>query len=217
MSENEEKEQPFAGTPDGRPEATDRRGEAGERMNAGSGSTKAKNEAWEWTKAFLIALALVVIIRHFLFETYIVDGPSMRPNFDSGERLIVNKILYDFRDPKRGEVIVFHATEEKDFIKRIIALPGETIKVDKDEVYINGQLLDEPYIQEEVEKMKKEGKTYNDLSMPEMTVPEGAVFVMGDNRSDSTDSRMIGPIPYDQIVGRADIVLWPPKRIQIVH
>lgn len=184
---------------------------------AATASSKAKNEAWEWVKALLIAFVLAFLIRYFLFGSYIVDGPSMKPNFHTGERLIVNKILYDIRTPKRGEVVVFHATPDKDFIKRVIALPGETVRVQGDEVYINGEPLDEPYLRQVVEQAKLAGKPYNDLNWSESTVPEGSVFVMGDNRSDSTDSRMIGPVPFDNIVGRAEIVFWPIADMQRIH
>ncbi|MFB9754782.1 signal peptidase I [Paenibacillus hodogayensis] len=168
-------------------------------------------------KALVIAFGLAFLIRYFLFGSYIVDGPSMKPNFHTGERLIVNKLLYDIRAPKRGEVVVFHATQDKDFIKRVIALPGETIKVQGDTVYINGQPLDEPYLKEVIEQAKQAGRTYNDLNAPELKVPEGHVFVMGDNRSDSTDSRMIGPVEFGKVVGRAEIVFWPLADIGRIH
>lgn len=175
--------------------------------NAGS-SNALKSEAWEWIKAILIAAALVFLIRWFIFATYVVDGPSMQPNFHTGERLIVNKILYSFRKPERGEVIVFHATVDKDYIKRVIAMPGERVKIANDKVYVNDQVLDEPYIQSEVEKHEKNGEKYN-RDFPEMTVPDGEIFVMGDNRLNSQDSRAIGAISYDKVVGRADVVFWP--------
>jgi signal peptidase I len=185
----------------------------------GTKTKQAKNEIWEWTKALLIALGLVFLIRQFLFAPFIVDGPSMQPNFHTGERLIVNKIIYAIRKPKRGEVIVFHATKDKDYIKRVIALPGETVKVQGDEVLVNGKPLDEPYIREAVEQAHRNNKPYNRIDMPEITVPEGTVFVMGDNRSDSTDSRspMLGPIPYDRIVGRADLLFWPIGEFRLIH
>ena len=94
-------------------------------------TVQTKSETWEWIKALVIAGVLVIIIRWFLFSPFIVDGDSMHPNFFTGERLIVNEIVYDIRAPKRGEVIVFHAPEGKDYIKRVIALPGETVKVDR--------------------------------------------------------------------------------------
>jgi signal peptidase I len=176
-----------------------------------------KNEAWEWIKALLIAAALVFLIRWLIFAPFIVEGPSMEPNFYTGERLIVNKVLYSFRKPQRGEVIVFHATKEKDYIKRVIALPGETIRVDGDKVYVNNQLLDEPYLKEALDKAKKEGRPYNVRNFAEKTVPEGTIFVMGDNRSNSADSRDIGFIKYEQVVGRADLIFWPFNKIGLVH
>ena len=85
-------------------------------------------EFWEWTKALLIAIALAVIIRTFLFAPFLVDGQSMVPNLADNERLIVNKLIYYIKEPERGEILVFHATAEKDYIKRVIGLPGETVR-----------------------------------------------------------------------------------------
>ncbi|WP_127585750.1 signal peptidase I [Paenibacillus koleovorans] len=179
--------------------------------------SKAKNEAWEWAKALFIALGLVYVIRLFIFAPFIVDGESMEPNFQDKERIIVNKILYNIREPKRGEVVVFHATEDKDYIKRIIALPGEAIRVQGDNVYINGQLLDEPYLKEAVDKAHQAGKNYNDRNYQETVVPEGSIFVMGDNRSNSSDSRIIHAIPFDKVVGRADLIFWPIGELHWIH
>ncbi|WP_010269634.1 signal peptidase I [Paenibacillus senegalensis] len=176
-----------------------------------------KNEIWEWAKALVIAAVLVLLIRWFIFTPFIVDGPSMQPNFHSGERLIVNKILYTFREPQRGEVIVFHAPQGRDYIKRVIALPGETIKIQDNQVYINGEELEEEYIREAVEAALQNGYSYNS-DFAELTVPEGHVFVMGDNRVNSQDSRepSVGPVPFDKVVGRADVIFWPLPQISIV-
>lgn len=178
-----------------------------------------KNEWWEWIKALLIAFAIVFLVRHFLFTPTVVSGPSMEPNFFDKERLIVNKIIYDIREPRRGEVVIFHAPEQKDYIKRIIALPGETVQVDGDRVYINGELLVEPYIAEEIAQAKANGMRYNRLAdFPATEVPENTVFVLGDNRPNSKDSRFgeVGFISYDEIVGRADLVFWPITEIHIL-
>jgi signal peptidase I len=176
-----------------------------------------KKEAWEWTKALLIAAALVFFIRWLIFAPFIVEGPSMEPNFYTGERLIVSKIIYSIRKPERGEVIVFHATKEKDYIKRVIALPGETVKVEGDKVYVNNQLLDEPYLKKALDDAAKKGIPYNTRNFPEKTVADGTIFVMGDNRSNSADSRDIGFIKYEQVVGRADLIFWPFDKISLVH
>jgi len=174
-----------------------------------------KTEAWEWTKALLIAAGLVFLIRWFIFAPFIVEGPSMEPSFHTGERLIVNKIVYSIRKPERGEVVVFHAPAGIDYIKRVIALPGEKVKIADNKVYVNGEVLEEPYLQAVIDERAKNGEKYN-RDFPETTVAEGTVFVMGDNRTNSSDSRMIGSIPYDKIVGRADVVFWPVKDIGFV-
>ncbi|NBI29562.1 signal peptidase I [Chengkuizengella marina] len=174
------------------------------------------NTSWEWVKSILIAVALVVIIRSFLFTPTVVSGQSMEPSFFNNDKLIVNKILYTIREPERGEVVIFKANQEQDFIKRVIALPGETVEVKGDEVFVNGERLDEPYIKEEIEKAKQNGGSYNNLNFPEAIVPEGTVFVMGDNRPNSQDSRRIGFISYEQVIGRADLVIWPLQDLGIV-
>jgi len=184
---------------------------------------KGNNEIVEWIKAIVIAVILVVLIRWLLFKPFIVDGPSMKPNFHTGERLIVNEILYDIRKPKKGEVIVFHVPSEgRDFIKRVIGVAGDTVKVEGDTVYVNGEPIKEPYIQAEIDNRHKENMTYNNKdfpneSFPDGKVPEGHIFVMGDNRSDSTDSRMIGYVPLGDIVGRADVIFWPVKDMEWIN
>ncbi|WP_042203584.1 signal peptidase I [Paenibacillus camerounensis] len=190
---------------------------------SGQPPQKQKNEVLEWIKAIAIALVLVFLIRWLLFKPFIVDGPSMQPNFHTGERVIVNEILYDIRSPQRGEVIVFHVPSEgRDFIKRVIAVAGDTVKVEGDVVTVNGEPVDETYIQEAIDLRHANNSLYNNKDfpneeVPDGTVPEGHIFVMGDNRSDSTDSRMIGYVPLGDIVGRADLIFWPVKDISIIN
>ncbi|MCD9023335.1 signal peptidase I [Cohnella silvisoli] len=186
--------------------------------------SRAGNEITEWIKALAIAGLLVFVIRWFLVSPFIVDGPSMQPNFWNRERIIVNKIIYDIRQPKRGEVIVFHVPEEKrDFIKRVIGVPGDSVKVEGDTVYINGKPYAENYLKEAYETAHAQGALYNradgnfpNNQFPDGVVPKGMLFVMGDNRANSEDSRMIGYIPMDRIVGRADLVFWPIKDFHLV-
>jgi signal peptidase I len=175
-----------------------------------------KSEAIDWVKALAVAGVLVVVIRVFLFSPFIVEGPSMSPNFYTGERLIVNKILYDIRAPHRGEVIVFHSPFNSDYIKRVIALPGETVEVRGDTVYVNGQPIEESYLKEAVDNAAASGLTYNNKDFAPAEVPEGHVFAMGDNRSNSQDSRDIGFIPMSKIVGRADLIIWPLPDVRFI-
>ncbi|WP_342435972.1 signal peptidase I [Paenibacillus sp. FSL L8-0436] len=191
--------------------------------SGGQNPKKQKNEVLEWIKAIAIALVLVILIRWLLFKPFIVDGPSMKPNFHTGERVIVNEILYDIRSPQRGEVIVFHVPSEgRDFIKRVIGVAGDTVKVEGDVVTVNGEPVNETYIQGAIDEAHNNNALYNNKNFPnedftDGTVPEGHVFVMGDNRSDSTDSRMIGYVPLGDIVGRADLIFWPVKDISVIN
>jgi signal peptidase I len=194
---------------------------------SGSGKQSgAYKEIVEWIKALVIAVVLVFLIRQFLFSPFIVDGPSMQPNFETGERLIVNKILYTFREPKFGEVVVFDVPEQgRKFIKRVIGVPGDKIRLEGDDLYINDKKIDEPYIKEAIEAAHANGGLYNgegfnynfpNDKVPEMTVPEGTIFALGDNRSDSTDSRVIGFVSDDELVGRADIIFWPLNKLEFI-
>lgn len=202
-------------------QAGNRTAESGKKANA----SKAGKEALEWLKALVIAGILVFVIRWFLFAPFIVEGPSMLPNFESGERLIVNKIIYDIREPKRGEVIVFHVPEEgRDFIKRVIGVPGDRIRLEGDDLYINGEKVEEPYLREAIAEAKARGTLYNEGGpnfpndwVKEDTVPEDSIFVMGDNRSNSQDSRMIGFVSEKEIVGRADLIFWPLNKLAFVN
>lgn len=189
-----------------------------------SGSGKqggAYKEIVEWIKALVIAVVLVFLIRQFLFSPFIVDGPSMQPNFETGERLIVNKILYTIREPKFGEVVVFDVPEQgRKFIKRVIGVPGDKIRLEGDDLYINDKKIDEPYIKEAVEAAHAEGRLYNEKGstsdVAEVVVPEDTIFALGDNRSDSTDSRVIGFVSDKEVVGRADIIFWPLNKLEFI-
>ena len=159
-------------------------------------------EIKDWIVSIVVAVALAMFIRTFIVELYVVDGPSMRPTLESEERLVVNKFIYRFRVPEKGEVLVFQYPRDpsRDFIKRVIATPGDTIEIREGRVLVNDQLLTEDYI---LEKTRSE--------YPKSTVPEGRIFVMGDNRNNSEDSRFadVGFVPYDLIKGKAILVFWP--------
>ncbi|MBD8068319.1 signal peptidase I [Bacillus sp. PS06] len=174
--------------------------------------TRTKNEIFEWLKALAIAVILAAVIRYFLFAPIIVDGQSMMPTLNNKDRMLVNKIGYIVGSPDRFDIVVFHATQEKDYIKRIIGLPGDHIEYRDDILYINGEAYDEPYL----DAYKKE-VIDGPLTEPfEIEVPEGHLFVMGDNRRQSRDSRHIGPVLIDEVMGKTNLVYWPFSEIRLV-
>lgn len=182
--------------------------------------TKQKNEAREWTKAFFIAVILAAIIRYFLFAPIIVDGISMMPTLHNSDRMIVNKLSYVIGKPHRFDIIVFHAPEGKDYIKRVIGLPGDRIEYKNDTLYVNGKAIKEPYLDEYKKQLVGAGPLTNSFTLKEIigqdTVPQGQLFVMGDNRRFSQDSRHIGTIPLSKVVGKTSIIYWPLKDAKIV-
>ncbi len=170
-------------------------------------NTKLGEEIKDWVISILIAIVLAFFIRYFIVELYMVEGPSMRPTLVNGERLVVNKFIYRFKTPERGEVLVFRYPRDpsRDFIKRVIAVPGDTVEIKDGRVFLNGQLLNEPYILERIKG-----------SYPVATVPEGHIYVMGDNRNNSEDSRFrdVGFVPVELIKGKAVTVFWPLDHIK---
>ena len=149
----------------------------------------------------LIAIAFLVV--NALIGRFRIEQVSMLPNLHEGEYVIVDKISYLFRQPARGEIVVLKRTSEADLIKRVIGLPGETIQVSNGQVQINGQPIAEPYLKD----------PHINQDTPPLSIPADRVFVMGDNRS---DSRGFGPVPIDEIVGRAWIIYWPPPDWQVL-
>ncbi|NWF69338.1 MAG: signal peptidase I [Chloroflexi bacterium] len=142
---------------------------------------------------------------------FIVQGPSMEPNFETGQFLIVSRVNYLLGDPQRGDIVVFHypGNPDEDYIKRVIGLPGDVIEFRGQQVYVNGQLLNEPYINEACSEDMCADRRW-ELGPDEY-------FVMGDNRNRSSDSRRFGPVPRTFIVGEVLIRYWPPEDWGIVH
>lgn len=181
-----------------------------------------KKEWLNWFKALLLAFGLAFIVRMFFFAPIVVDGPSMKPTLHNGDHMIVNKIKYKFSDPERFDIVVFHATEEKDFIKRVIGLPGEHVAVKDEVLYINGKKVEQPFLKEQIEQLKPHEVLTNDFRLEDLpggyeTIPEGYVLVLGDNRDNSTDSRVLGLIPMDKIVGKTSMIYWPLDRFQLLN
>lgn len=162
---------------------------------------------FDWAIVVVVALTVALGVRTFVLAHFVVEGSSMASTLSSGDRVFVNKLSYRFGDPGRGDVVVLHeirGTTERDLIKRVIALPGEEIEIRSCEVRIDGRLLVEPYLDPTVVTPGNCGGDYGPL-----IIPDDAVFVMGDNRPGSQDSRALGPIEHDDIVGRAFVVFWP--------
>ena len=149
-------------------------------------------------ETFLLT-AIIFLAVNFLIGRFQIQQVSMLPTLHEGERVIVDKISYQLHPPERGDIVVFGGHGTLNLIKRIVGLPGETIEVHGNQVFINGQALAEPYLTQPTVG-----------SMPAQEIAADHYFVMGDNRSNSQDSRAFGPIQISDIVGRAWIIYWPP-------
>ena len=161
----------------------------------------------DWVVVVGIALLVAILVRTFLLAHFVVDGTSMYTTLNTGDRVFVNKLSYRLHDPNRGDVVVLHqigGSADRDLIKRVIALPGEEIEIISCQVNIDGRRLEEPYLDPTVVTPGNCGGDYG----PEV-VPDDSVFVMGDNRAGSYDSRALGPIHESDLVGRAFVVFWP--------
>lgn len=173
-------------------------------------SGSSKSVLREYVEAALIATGLALFIILFVAQSFLVEGDSMWPTLEDGERILVDKLSYRFRDPARGEIIVFRypADPTRRFIKRVIGVPGDEVMIRGSVVYVNGQALSEEYIAE---------PTRDDYGP--VVVPEDAFFVLGDNRNASEDSRRpnVGFVPRDLIVGRALLVYWPLSDLGLIR
>jgi signal peptidase I len=177
-----------------------------------------KKEGMEWAKAFAIGIIIFAFIRTFFFSNYIVEGESMMPTLQEGNKLVVNKVGLEVAELNRFDVIVFHANEKEDFVKRVIGLPGDKIEYRDDHLFINGHIYEEPFL--DVYKQKAHGtKLTGDFSLKEVTgentVPDGFLFVLGDNRLGSWDSRHFGFISAEKVVGKVDLRYWPLNEVDV--
>lgn len=162
---------------------------------------KKKNEWVEWGKALFIAILLAFFLKTFVFATSIVEGESMVPALEDGERVVFNKFVYLFGDPKRGDIIIIERTN-KNYVKRVIALPGETVTMEKHQLYIDGEKVNKKFVSQDA--INHTG------NFGPINVPEDSYFVMGDNRAISMDSRNgLGFIDRDTIIGRSEFVIYP--------
>ncbi len=177
-------------------------------------------EILQWIEAIVIAVVIAMLIRAFVFVPVKVEGPSMQNTLYTGQQLILYKLGYRFSPPRKGDIIVLEYQQgifkkmsfidptEVDFIKRVIALPGDTVDIKDGYVYVNGSRLDEPYAKGRTDKRS--------MSFPQR-VPENSVFVLGDNRENSKDSREIGFVDFKKIRGKAVLRIWPLTDISVLH
>ena len=164
----------------------------------------------DFTETGVIAFSMFIIVYLFIIQPHEVDGSSMFDSFENGDFLLTDKISYNFNDPERGDVIVFKApVSGKDYIKRIIGMPEETVSIKDGQVYINGERLEEKYLMEDIKT--RGGKYLRDND--QAVVPPGQYFVMGDNRINSSDSRDWGTVPREDIIGIVRVRYWPIAKL----
>jgi len=169
----------------------------------------------EWVESLLIALVLALLIRTFVVQAFKIPTGSMKPTLLEGDRLLVNKFLYRFKEPERGDIVVFKFPQnrKKDFIKRLIAKGGETVEIAHGDIYIDGELVEEPFIIRSINYINKE--PYGGINR-RIEVPEGYFYVLGDNSGSSKDSRYWGFMPKKNVVGKAFFVYWPLTRLRVL-
>ena len=191
-------------------------------------SASRKAIIWEWVESIVVALILALVIRHFVIQAFKIPTGSMRMTLIEGDRIMVNKFIYGakipfsdirlpgLRQPKRGDVVVFVYPEDpkKDFIKRLIGLPGETVEIKKGNIYINGELCQDPVVYNRYYYNRPE-TNYGSEGEP-VNVPQDSYYVLGDNSASSRDSRYWGFVPKKNMLGNAILIYWPPQRIRII-
>lgn len=187
-----------------------------------------KSEVREWTESIIIALILAIFIRAFFIQAFKIPSGSMRPTLIERDRLMVSKLCYGplipftktripgFSKIKRGDVIVFVYPEDKkrDFIKRVIGLPGEMLEIRDGDIYINGDLIEDPLIKNIFYYNRKNSQYGKPDQIVE--IPREHVFVLGDNSQSSHDSRYWGFVPLENIIGKAEFIYWPFDRMRMI-
>jgi len=179
---------------------------SGERPGAASG----KGGMRSWLGDMVVSIVVSAFIIIFLYQPVRVEGTSMLPMLEDQDRLFINKMAYKIGDIHRGDVVVFLYPHDhtKSYIKRVIALPGDDLRIDHGLVYVNGHAIDEKYVP---------ARFADERSQPGMVIPENEYFVMGDHRSISSDSRDFGPVERNLIYGKAAFVYWPMDQAGVVR
>ena len=172
--------------------------------------TEANGVAHSWLRDLVISVAISAFIILFLYQPVRVEGTSMLPVLEDQDRLFINKMAYRVGDIHPGDVVVFQYPRDhtKSYIKRVIALPGDDVRIDHGQVYVDGRRLSEPYVP---------NRYSDERSQPDMVLRPHEYFVMGDHRSISSDSRDFGPVDRDLIYGKAVFVYWPMEQVGVVR
>jgi signal peptidase I len=182
---------------------------AGAEIGLGTGA-RSSSGLHSWVRDLVVSVAVSAFIIIFLYQPVRVEGTSMLPVLEDQDRLFINKIAYRVGDIHQGDVVVFQYPRDhtKSYIKRVIALPGDRIRISEGEVYVNGKRLQESYVP---------SRFADDRSLPETVLSANEYFVMGDHRSISSDSRDFGPVDRDLIYGKAVFVYWPMEQVGVVR
>lgn len=172
----------------------------------------------ENVEVVVTAVILALIIRTFVVQAFKIPTGSMRTTLIEGDRILVNKFIYRFTKPKRGDIIVFKYPEDKkkDFIKRLIALGGETVRIDDGDIWVDGVLIEAPNTIKQIYYYNKPDAPYG-ADQSNIKVPENSYFVLGDNSASSRDSRYWGFVPKEYLVGKAFIIYWPLNRLRLLE
>ncbi len=173
--------------------------------------TRLRKACQEYLDSFIIAGVVAILLITFIVRSFYIPSESMVPTLLVNDYILVNKFVYHFTTPSRGEIIVFHpphveSPSDTDFIKRVIAVENDVVEINNGILYLNGIAIPEPFINE---------RPVNDFGP--FRIPRGHIFMMGDNRNNSDDSRFWGPLPLKNVVGKAEVIFWPPSRIRVLH